>query len=52
LKRHNSLGVALTSVLNINAPDPSPSHLIERQHVVLDGFAPETKLDAQLSGTY
>jgi hypothetical protein len=30
---------------------PSPSRVIERR-VVLDGFAPETEPDVQLSGTY
>jgi hypothetical protein len=30
---------------------PSPSRVIERR-VVLDGFAPETETDPQLSGTY
>jgi hypothetical protein len=42
----------LTSVPDIIAPAPSPSRVNERWCVVLDGFAPETELDAQLSGTY
>jgi hypothetical protein len=36
---------------HIIAPAPLPSRTIERKSVVLDGFAPETKPDAQFSGT-
>jgi hypothetical protein len=42
----------LAAAIDEWAPAPSPSRVIERQHVVLDDFAPETEHDAQSSGTY